>query len=176
MRAAHLAPVTLGLGIALIPSVAAGSCAGFPPLEEHLDQAEVVFVGTVTDIADERRTALVAVEEIWRGPDLPSEVTVEGGFPGLGFTSADRYFDAGVRYLFAAGLNEGRIEDNACTATRPWSDDLAALRPASVVTPQPAPAEEAAISDALPVAVVVAGMAAALVVLASVISFRSRAA
>lgn len=176
MRTRRLATaITLGLAGLLAPGAVAASCAGFPPLEEHLAQAEVVFVGTVTSVADERRTALVRVEEIWRGPELPAEVTVHGGFPDLGFTSADRSFEADVRYLFAAALNEGRIEDNACTATQAWSDDLAALRPTTVATPVPAPDDEAGSFDPVPVAVVVGGLAAVLVVVAmSVAAFRRR--
>lgn len=175
MRTRRLATaITLGLGGLLAPGAVAASCAGFPPLEEHLAQAEVVFVGTVVSVTDEQRTALVEVEEIWRGPELPAEVTVNGGFPDLGFTSVDRSFETGARYLFASSLNEGRLEDNACTATQAWSDDLAALRPIGVSTPEPTPADESS-ADGVPVAALVVALSVMLVAGVSIAAFRSRA-
>lgn len=168
-----VAAITLGLVGLLAPGAAAASCAEFPPLEEHLAQAEVVFVGTVVSVTDEQRTALVQVEEIWRGPELPAEVTVHGGFPDLGFTSADRSFETGVRYLFAPSLNEGRIEDNACTATQAWSDDLAAFRPTSTSTPEPTPADQSG-AGGVPVAALVVALSVMLVAGVSIVAFRRR--
>jgi hypothetical protein len=172
MRVQHVsAAVGVWLASALLPGTAAASCQEFPPLEQHLAQAEVVFVGTVSGITDERRTALVEVEEVWSGPELPARVTVHGGFEDLGFTTADRYFDEGVRYLFAPSLNAGRLEDNSCTATREWTDDLVALRPSVVATPVPAE------SDAGP-GIGLPGLAVGLAILAvgalSIVAFRRR--
>lgn len=174
MRIRRLATaITLGLWGLLAPGSVAASCAGFPPLEEHLAQADVVFVGTVVSLADEQRTALVEVEEIWRGPELPAEVTVHGGFPGQGFSSVDRSFETGARYLFAPSFDEGRLEDNACTATQIWSDELAALRPASVSTPEPEPADEGS-PGGIPAAALVIALAVALVAGVGVAAFRRR--
>ena len=171
MRTGNVAAaVALGIGIGMVPGAAAASCAEFPPFDEHLAQAEVVFVGAVTAVTDEQRTALVEVEETWRGPALPAEVTVHGGFEDLGFTSADRYFEAGTRYLFAPSFSEGRLEDNSCTATRPWSDDLAALRPATARVVE----GEAAGGVSIPAALLLAGLVVLLVAVASALAFRRR--
>jgi hypothetical protein len=168
------AAITLGLGTLLTPSVVAASCAEFPPIGQHLDQAEVVLVGTVIAVTNEERTALVAVEEIWRGPELPAEVRVYGALEDLGFTSGDRYFEAGVRYLLAPSFSDGRLEDNACTATRQWSEDLAAYRPSTTATRLPAETESADGLGAVPVAILVVGLAAAIVAGVSLAAFRSR--
>jgi hypothetical protein len=173
MRISFVPAAILGLAFALVPGSAAASCAEFPPLEAHLAQAEVVFVGTVSAVTDEQRTALIDVEEVWRETDLPAQVTVHGGLEDLAFTSVDRTFETGTRYLFAASLNEGRLEDNACSATQAWTDDLAELRPATVGTPQPTPADDDA-PIAVPLPVLVTGLAVALVAGLSVIAFRSR--
>lgn len=159
------------MGLALAPESATASCGEIPPLEEHLAQAEVVFVGVVTAVTHEQRTALVDVEEIWRGPELPTEVTVLGGFEDLGFTTADRYFEEGRRYLFAPSLTEGRLEDNACSATQIWSDDLTDLRPASFVTPEPVEGDP---SGGIPAPVI--GIASAVLAIGavSILAFRRR--
>jgi len=174
MRIAFAPAAILGLAFAVVPGTAVASCAEFPPLEDHLAQADVVFVGTVVAVTDEQRTALIDVEEIWRGPDLAAQVTVHGGFEDVGFTSVDRSFEEGVRYLVAASFNEGRLEDNACSATRAWTDDLADLRPEAVGTPQPSPTESDDAPTGVPLPTLVAGLAAMLVVGLSVIAFRSR--
>lgn len=169
-RGAVVTAIGLGIGIGLVPGSAAGSCAEFPPLEEHLAQAEVVFVGTVTAVTDEQRTGLVEVEEIWRGPALPAEVTIHGGFEDLGFTSADRSFEVGTRYLFAASFDDGGLQDNACTATRPWTDELSRLRPATASSP----AVESDPDGQLAVPAFVVALAVLAVGAGSLLAFRSR--
>jgi hypothetical protein len=167
MRSRLLTAGALGAGIILIPGVAAASCAEFPPLEQHIAQADVVFVGTVLSTADEGRTALVDVQEIWHGAELPQQVTVHGAMSSTGFTSVDRAFETGVRYLFATTFANGRLEDNSCTATQPWTDDLARLRPTSTIAPTEVPTDEVAV---LPI-VAVLGVLTVLVA-ASVLAFR----
>lgn len=169
-----LTAAALGAGIWLIPATAAASCAQFPPLEEHLARADVVFVGTVVSVTDEQRTALVQVEEIWRGSQLPAEVTVHGGFDPGAFTSVDRGFEAGARYLFAPSIAEGRLQDSSCSATQLWSDELADLRPATVATPPPDSGAEDGSRGGVPMPLVVAGIALVLVAGLSVIAFRVR--
>jgi hypothetical protein len=164
----------LALAAILAPGRVAASCADFPPLEQHLARAGVVFVGTVVAVADEKRTATVAVEEIWRGPALPAEVPVHGTFEPDAFTSVDRTFEAGTRYLFAPALADGRLQDDSCTATRPWTDELADLRPVTVATPEPIPTGDAnergrTIPVALIVGVILLGVAGT-----SLIAFRAR--
>lgn len=164
----------LAMAWLLAPARVSASCAEFPPLEEHLARAGVVFVGTVVSVADDGRTATVAVEEVWRGPALPAEVTVHGSFDPVGFTSVDRSFEDGTRYLFAPAVSDGRLQDDSCTATRPWTDELAGLRPATVATPEPIPTtEEGGGGGTIPVALIVAAIVIA-VVGGSLIAFRAR--
>ena len=122
------------LGLLFLVSVATpalASCA-LPPGEvgPRWSEAEIVILGTVRDVADQDRIATVVVEEIWRGPAMPREVTVRGGFAtGDSFTSGDRTFRSGVRYLFDLRQSEGNLQDNACSLTAPWSAELAVHRP-----------------------------------------------
>lgn len=174
MRTRHLlTAVVLGAGIWLVPATAAASCVEFPPLEEHLARADVVFLGTVTSVTDQQRTALVRVEEIWRGSELPAEVTVHGGFDPEAFTSVDRSFEVGARYLFAPAIRDGRLQDDSCTATQPWTDELADLRPTTVATPLPMPTDEADGGGGIPVALILAAVAV-VVAGSSAIAFRAR--
>lgn len=124
------AVLALALGVAPV----AASCA-LPPGEQgpRWEDAEIAIVGTVRAVADHDRVATVVVEEIWRGPDLPAEVTIRGGFAtGDAFTSGDRMFQVGTRYVFDVVRDEasGDLQDNACSLTAPWSAEMAALRPA----------------------------------------------
>jgi hypothetical protein len=167
MRSRLLHAVVLGAAITLIPGVVIASCAQFPPLEQHIAQADVVFVGTVLSTADEQRTALVEVDEIWHGAELPQQVTVHGAMSSTGFSSIDRTFETGVRYLFATAFANGRLDDNSCTATQPWTDELARLRPTSAIGPTEAPADEVAV---LPIVAVLGGLA--VILAASVLAFR----
>ena len=45
----------------LLPTPASASCAGFPPIEEHLAFAEVVFTGRVVGLRNNDRTATFAL-------------------------------------------------------------------------------------------------------------------
>lgn len=145
------------------------SCAMPPPLEDHLALADAVFVGTVHEVANESRTATVEVHEIWTGPDLPATVTVHGGQEEM-TTSVDRFFEAGSRYLFAVSANDGRLEDNGCTATMPWTDDLDELRPAEPRLPMTSPDG----GSGVPAPFILALGGAAVVALTGVLAFRRR--
>jgi hypothetical protein len=73
----------------------------------------------------------VRVEERWRGPNLPEIVQVRGG-PEPGTASGeDRTYVVG-RYLFVVQNGPGYLIDDACTATTPWTDALARMRPPTV--------------------------------------------
>jgi hypothetical protein len=168
--------VALALVVASGERVAA-SCAMPPPLPDHVAMADAVFVGTVRHVTSEARTATVEVQEIWRGPDLPASVVVRGGLDEDGVTtSADRSFEVGIRYLFAVAANGGRLEDHACTATQPWTDELAALRPDDPREPLPSADGSA---DVLGIAVPTPPLIALLVVIAvgvaGTLAFRRRA-
>lgn len=173
MKISRALALAVALVAALSASPASASCAVPPELGEHLATADVVFVGTVTRLADDDRTAVVRVEEIWRGPAMPATVTVFGGPDGMdGFTSVDRTYAAGQRYLFAVGVADGKLQDSACSATREWAPELADQRPAEVSYPTAtdAPAD----AGSVPVGLLAAGAAVLLVVLASALAFRAR--
>jgi hypothetical protein len=122
--------------VAALPGTAVASCIMPPPLAESIRLAEVVIVGTVGATENRARWATINVEEIWKGPDLPPTVIVRAGPAGDTFSSIDRTFDAGVRYLFLLGRDEqGGFTDNACSQTTPWEVGLAALRPADFRPP-----------------------------------------
>lgn len=113
-----------------VPALA--SCAADPrPLAAQVADADVAFVGTVVALSHDGRTARLRAEEIWKGPRLQTPV-VHGGAGGLtaGATSVDRTWQAGERYLVFPLVDGQRLTDNACTPTRPWSEELAAARPA----------------------------------------------
>jgi hypothetical protein len=125
------------------PSVA--SCARPIPIEEAMQSADSVFVGTVTSLSNGERWATVAVDEVWRGPDLAPTVEVRGGPGGNTASSIDRRFAGATRYLFVVSIAEGVLSDNACSATIEWEPDLANLRPATAHPPiAPAPEPDAA--------------------------------
>jgi len=120
------------------PAATAASCAVQPPLAQVVAGADVLFVGTVTSTTNRNRWAEVAVEEVWRGPDLPATVVVRGGPDGDVATSVDRSYRVGARYLFLpyADPESGGLADNSCTGTTEWVDELAGLRPAEVRQPR----------------------------------------
>jgi len=135
-RVVRVVVAVAALACVLTPSVALADCMMPPPVKEAALKAEILFVGTVTETMNNESWASVAVEEIWRGPDLPVDVVVKGGPGGNAMTSVDRSFQAGVKYLFFPYADEqGALADNSCTNTMEWSVDLAALRPASVRQP-----------------------------------------
>ena len=151
------------------------SCA-LPPGEvgPRWSDAEIVILGTVRAVADQDRIATVVVEEIWRGPDLPPEVTVRGGFgTGDAFTSGDRTFEPGVRYLFDLRESEGSLQDNACSLTARWSAELAAFRPADARLVATQPRSDAnAVDLAVPLGIIVVVGAVALILLGLALGIR----
>ena len=158
-----------------VPGVAA-SCATTPSIEDAVLLGDVVFVGTVLRTDNLGRWATVRVEERWRGArDLAGTVEVHGG-PGPGTsTSIDRIYSPG-RYLFVVGNGPGYLEDNDCTATTPWTDALASLRPIDV-SPAPDVVSDTAVSEldldrVLPVAAL--GAALLIAVLAYLVILRAR--
>ncbi|OGO56433.1 MAG: hypothetical protein A2V85_03460 [Chloroflexi bacterium RBG_16_72_14] len=125
-----------GPGVGIGVSQVSADCAALPSIDEAVLLGEVVFVGTVLRVDNQRRWATVRVEERWRGArDLAGTVEVRGGpEPGTA-TSVDRLFGIG-RYLFVVTRGPDYLSDNACTATTAWTADLARLRPIDV---SPAP-------------------------------------
>lgn len=105
-------------------------------IDEVLAEADVAFVGTVTDVRHDT-TARFDVEEVWKG-DVPARVTVLGGpdEPDV-VTSVDRSWRPGVRYLVVPHAGGGALRDDQCSPTREWTDDLEEFRPATAGAPEP---------------------------------------
>lgn len=132
-----LVAATLVVFVLLLPAApASASCIEPPPLEEGYAQAEVVFVGRVVQVTNNDRTAVVAVEEVWKGPDLPATVTVHGGpnDPNV-VTSVDRTFRPGTYAFFPISWSSDltQFEDNACTLTQTVSPALDVIAPGSAI-------------------------------------------
>ena len=125
--------------VALAQTVGTIDCGEPPPLEKAVF-SDLVFVGLVTDLAHDGRSATVEVTEIWRG-DVQTPVVVNGGPNPADPGEDDRLFDLGVTYLFVPGqldsLARGVVTDSICSSTTLWTDDLARLRPDKVGRPLP---------------------------------------
>jgi hypothetical protein len=119
------------------PGVALADCMMPPPIDNATATADIVFVGTVNATSNGNRWAEVAVQEVWRGPDRPATVVIQGGPAGNTMTSVDRSFQVGSTYLFFPYVDpeSGALTDNSCTSTTEWTNDLAKLRPADVRQP-----------------------------------------
>ncbi len=169
----RLPPLLALAAMILASSPAAASCAALPALDEHLALADAVFVGTVIGLNNADRTALVSVEEIWHGPTLDGTVTVHGGpdDPST-FTSVDRTYVDGGRYLFAVTSVEGSLRDDGCSATREWTPDLADLRPSEFS--RPAATNQHDEPGPLPLTAIIVGSAVLVIAAASLLAFRTR--
>ncbi|GMQ98932.1 MAG: hypothetical protein BMS9Abin17_1470 [Acidimicrobiia bacterium] len=122
--------------VTLVSQPALASCAEIPDLETAFADAEVVFIGVVTELSNGNRTAEMQVEEVWKGPALPETVTVNGT-PDLssGATSVDRTYELGTYIVFPVN-STSPFEDNACTLTQRTSAALDVIAPNSVETPE----------------------------------------
>ena len=135
-RVLSRAAAVTALAFVVAPSAALADCMMPPAVGEAAEAAEIVFVGTVTETTNRNSWANVAVDEVWRGPDMPATVVVKGGSGGDGISSVERSFQAGVKYLFFPYADEqGGLADNICTNTVEWSADLGQLRPADAREP-----------------------------------------
>lgn len=140
------AAVVVMFGVLSMGSPAGASCFRVPDVEADLASTDLVFVGSVTHLANENRWATFRVEEVWKGDPGGDRVEVRagpGGRPGAPAASSnDRTYVAGQRYLvFASDLSsrpeaaidfgEGaRWVDGACSATRLYESSLDRFRPA----------------------------------------------
>jgi len=161
-------PVAALLGIAA-PGHAIASCVEPPTLQTSLDSAALVFVGTVTYTYEADRVAHVRVESIWRGQQLNGYVDVHGSpVSGQGsYSSVDRRYSAGTRYLFVLYSAKQPLQDNSCSATQPYSAALAAHAPAAAHDPS-APSlgdefQNFVFMHALPIGAALAAMALVVV-------------
>ena len=138
-------PIRLAFGLPILaaslllaaPGVALADCMMPPPINNAAQTAEIVFVGAVSATSNGNRWAEVAVQEVWRGPDMPATVVVQGGPAGNSATSVDRSFQVGTTYLFFPYVDQssGALTDNSCTSTTEWTEDLAKLRPSDARQP-----------------------------------------
>lgn len=127
-------------------SRAGASCFASPTVDGDLARSDLVFVGTVKQLANGDRWATFAIEDLWKGDLEGPEVEVHAGpaDPGGGMSamsSIDRKYEAGVRYLvfaydptshgYMATWGTSRFEDNNCSATQPYSASLDRFRPAT---------------------------------------------
>lgn len=157
------------------PVVADCDLVGTPA--EVLATAEVAFVGTVVEV--DGSFARFDVLEDWTDAvgDAVEVVGLAHMFPRGGDPGAmaedDRTWVAGATYLVIPFVDGGLLRDHICTATTEWTDALAALRPRRVeaVVGGAAPADA---RSALPLPVLLIGVAAVAVAGASVLAFRRR--
>jgi hypothetical protein len=154
---------------------AQASCAVSLSLQEQIATAPLVFVGTVVSTSDEDRVAHVRVESIWKGPTLSAYVDVHGSpVSELNVhSSVDRMYRAGERDLFVLFSDSAPYQDNSCSATQPYTAEIAALAPADARPPAPVtPVEQVQnwlIQYGLPVAV-----ALVVIAVAALITIRRR--
>jgi hypothetical protein len=124
---------------------AQASCVRIPSLQEQVATAPLVFVGTVVSTSDGDRVARVRVESIWKGPNLPAYVDIRGAYetgPFAPYTSVDRRFRAGERDVFVLFNDRPPYRDNSCSATQPYTTEIAAFAPADARPPAPLTAGE----------------------------------
>ncbi len=108
---------------------ASASCVEVPDLESGYESAEVVFIGRVVELTNLNRTATVELEEVWKGPEMPAVVTVNGGPDEQDVqTSVDRDFELGT-YVFFPLNQSPPFQDNACTLTQRTTSALDAIAP-----------------------------------------------
>jgi hypothetical protein len=152
------------------------SCALPPSLPDEIKSSPLVFVGTVLYTSDGDRVARVRVESIWKGPDLAAYVDVHGSpLAGSGqATSVDRTYQGGTRYLFVLYSAEQPLSDNDCSGTRPYTDDIASLRPDSARGPAPATPLDEAQNLAGEHGWLLTGLAVVLIAGAAALIFRRR--
>ncbi len=149
-----LVPVFVLGSLLLSITPAHAICAELPPLEQALDQAQTVFVGTVTDVQYRGRVATFEVEEVWKG-DVGAVVVVNGSGASLSELDAAqaqgyelwvedaRRFNSGRRYLVVSHDREGAmLTDSMCSATRIFTSDLEQYRPESAAAPGVPPAPD----------------------------------
>ncbi len=115
--------------VAVTPQQALASCAELPDLETGFADADVVFIGIVTELSNNNRTATMQVEQVWKGQALPETVVVHGGPGGSdAFTSVDRAYELGTYIVFPVNSTPP-FQDNACTLTQRTTTALDVINP-----------------------------------------------
>lgn len=106
---------------------ALASCATSGDLEDAVAQAGVLFVATATSTNARGTEAEMDVIAIWKGPDLPETVTIDGATGEE--LSLHRRFVAGQTYLVFPLNYAEPFQDNQCTATRAYTTTGLAIPP-----------------------------------------------
>ncbi len=110
------------MAVLMVPGVGHAACETNENTASGLTRARAVFVGTVTAVENNARTATFDVAWVWKGEGVIKEVTVHGGATELTEIGADdRYFQVGITYLVASDTATNPYQADLCTATRPWS-------------------------------------------------------
>lgn len=180
MRIRHSLPALI---LATISAAAAGpvaaDCNLAGPPEEVLPTAQIAFVGRAIEV--DGPIARFAVSEVWAG-DVGDVVEVHGlldpvepgakGRDGLQpmdrpagraqLSEDDRQWVEGGVYLVIPFVDGNVLRDHICTATTEWTDELAALRPASAQVVQ----------VPTPIGPVFIGLAAVAILALSILGFR----
>jgi hypothetical protein len=120
--------------VALAAVPASASCVPGAPVPQRIAQANVAFVGTVLRTSDGGRTAVVSVEQVWKG-SVASDVEVRGAVESGAVTSVDRTYEKGTRYLFIPLGERAPFRDNSCSGTTAYTADLDRYRPAGAHAP-----------------------------------------
>lgn len=109
----------LAMPLILISSPPArAACSNAVDPAAKMADADAVFVGRVTEVSDFGRLATMEVLEIWKGPELPPEVVVNGSFSGSDQIGAsDRTFIAGNTYVVVPLGSRSPFFDEACSGT-----------------------------------------------------------
>ncbi len=166
-RLALLIPAAF-VALLAAPGAVLADCMMPPPIEEAVQTNDVVLVGTVVAVQDQGRRATVQVDEIWRGPDLPETTVVLGG-QGDAFTSVDRTYEVGMKYVFFPSVDPDTraLVDNLCTNTAEWQDDYEKIRPTEARSPIGDPSAEPAsfdVASIVPIGALVLAVAGVLLV------------
>ena len=127
-RRAGTTLAALAASVCLVAPMGAATCG---PAAGIISTASVVFVGTLTTVDATGSQATFAVEEVWKGDDVPSEVTVSG--------SAGQWLppNPAARYLVLAKAIGGtlRADGSECHQAYAWDNSMAVQRPATAHPP-----------------------------------------
>jgi len=154
-------------------TLAAPTWAACGVTPEAVAQAEVAFVGSLTDVSADGAQATFKIEEVWRGPGLSAGGSSPNVFASPGTFQMPPAGAPAFRYLILAHTAGGRLVtgDECRLFPFPWDDSYAAFRPVDTPLPSDAPGPTGG-EGGPPGAVLVA--AAALVVLGVVGVFAFR--
>ncbi|MEX1073095.1 MAG: hypothetical protein WED86_05290 [Chloroflexota bacterium] len=146
----------------LAPIALAATCG---PAPVTIGAADVAFVGVMTIVDSAGTRATFAVEEVWKGDEVPAAVEVSGS-GGQQWTDPSA---AGARYLVLATLTGiGLQVGSQCNQLYLWDPSLAAARPATAHPPQ-----NSAAGGDVPIPLLLIAGIALLVAAVSAFAFRS---